>query len=131
MVRKNISSGSPYEKPIGFSRAVRIGKFISISGTAPIASDGSTAYPNDLYGQTKYCLEIIRKAIEDAGGDFANVIRTRIMLKDITKWEEAAKAHGEFFSEIRPASTFMEVKRFIDPNWLVEIEADCIIQNNG
>lgn len=101
-----------------------------MSGTAPIAPDGTTACVNDVYGQTKYCLEIIKRAIEDAGGSLENVIRTRIMLKDIMKWEEAAKAHGEFFSEIRPACTFVEVKRFIDPNWLVEIEADCVIENN-
>lgn len=127
MVRKNISSGSPYEAPIGFSRAVRIGNIISVSGTAPIASDGSTAYPNNLYGQTKLCLEIIKKAIEDAGGSLKNVIRTRIMLIDISKWKEAAQVHGEFFSEIKPACTFLEVNRFVDPNWLIEIEADCVI----
>ena len=72
MARKNVSSGSPYEKPIGFSRAVRIENIISVSGTAPIASDGSTACPNDLYGQTKHCLEIIKKAIEEAGGNLTN-----------------------------------------------------------
>ena len=130
MVRKNISSGSPYEKPIGFSRAVRIGNIISVSGTAPIASDGSTAYPNNLYGQTKQCLEIIKKAIEDAGGNLTNVIRTRIMLTDISKWKEAAQAHGEFFSEIKPACTFLEVNRFVDPNWLIEVEADCVMDND-
>ena len=130
MVRKNISSGSPYEKPIGFSRAVRIGNFISVSGTAPIAPNGSTAYPNNLYSQTKQCLEIIKKAIEDAGGNLLNVIRTRVMLTDISKWKEAAQAHGEFFSEIRPACTFLEINRFVDPNWLIEIEADCVMDND-
>ena len=130
MTRKNISSGSPLEKPIGFSRAVRIGNIISVSGTAPIASDGSTSCPNDVYGQTKQCIEIIKKAIEKAGGNLDNVIRTRIMLKDISRWEEAAKAHGEYFSDIRPACTFVEVKGFIDPSWLVELEADCIIESN-
>lgn len=130
MVRKNISSGSPYEKPIGFSRAVRIGNFISVSGTAPIAPNGSTAYPNNLYSQTKQCLEIIKKAIEDAGGNLSNVIRTRVMLTDISKWKEAAQAHGEFFSEIRPACTFLEINRFVDPNWLIEIEADCVMDND-
>ncbi len=129
MARKNISSGSQYEKSIGFSRAVRIQNFIYLSGTAPIALDGSTAYPNDLYGQTKYCLEIIKKAIEDAGGNLKNVIRTRMMLIEISKWKEAAQAHGEFFSEIRPATSFIEVSRFIDPEWLIEIEADCVIED--
>jgi enamine deaminase RidA (YjgF/YER057c/UK114 family) len=127
MKRINISSGSEYEKPIGFSRAVRIGNIISISGTAPIANNGKTDHPNDLYNQTKRCLEIINKAITDAGGQLDNVIRTRIFLKNISDWEKAAKAHGEYFSEIRPASTFIEVKGFIQDDWLVEIEADCVI----
>jgi len=127
MHRINISSGSEYEKPIGFSRAVRIGNSISVAGTAPIAPDGTTANPGDAYNQTKRCLEIIKKAIEDAGGKIENVIRTRIYFKDISLWQEAAKAHGEFFSEIRPACTFIEVSRFIREDWLVEIEADCVI----
>ncbi|MFX1429541.1 MAG: RidA family protein [Promethearchaeota archaeon] len=130
MVRKNISSGSPYEQPIGFSRAVRIGNIISVSGTAPIAPNGSTAYPNNLSGQTRQCLEIIKKAIEDAGGNLTNVIRTRILLTDISKWKEAAQVHGEFFSEIKPACTFLEVKGFVDPNWLIEVEADCVMDND-
>ncbi|MFX1574221.1 MAG: RidA family protein, partial [Promethearchaeota archaeon] len=125
------SSGSPFEEPIGFSRASRIGNIISVSGTAPIAPDGTTAYVNDIYGQTKYCLEIINRAIKEAGGSLEDVIRTRIMLKDISKWEDAAKAHGEFFSKIKPACTFVEVKRFVDPDWLVEIEADCVIENEN
>lgn len=127
MDRKNISSGSPMEKPIGFSRAVRLGHIICVAGTAPIAPDGSTACPGDLYGQTKYCLEIIKTAIEAAGGDIKHTIRTRVMLLDCERWEEAAKAHGEFFEDIRPASTFVEVSRFINKDWLVEIEADCLI----
>lgn len=128
MTRKNVSSGSPMEKPIGFSRAVRIGNTISVSGTAAISPDGSTAHPDDVYGQTEYCIEIMKKAIEEAGGKLKDVIRTRILLKDISKWKEAAKAHGEFFSEIRPACTFVEVKGFIKADWLVETEADCIIE---
>ncbi|MFH1010947.1 MAG: RidA family protein [bacterium] len=116
------------EKPIGFSRAVRIGNMISVSGTAPIASDGTTAHPNNVYEQTRYCIQIIKKAIEEAGGSFENVIRTRVMLTDISKWEQAARAHGEFFSKIRPACTFVEVKGFVRGDWLVEIEADCVIE---
>ena len=127
MKRECITSGSPYEKPIGFSRAVKIENIIAISGTAPIAEDGSTAYPNDLYNQTKFCLEIIKKTIEKAHGKIENMIRTRIFLKDIEKWEEAAKAHGEYFSEIKPACSFIGVNRFINKDWLVEIEADCAI----
>ena len=127
MKRYNVSSGSKLEKPIGFSRAVRIDNVICVAGTAPIASDGSTAFPDDLYNQTRTCIEIMIKAITEAGGRIENIIRTRIYLKDISIWEKAAKAHGEFFSEIRPACTFVEVKGFIKEDWLVETEADCIL----
>jgi enamine deaminase RidA (YjgF/YER057c/UK114 family) len=127
MKRKLVTSGSPYEKPIGFSRAVRIGNILAVSGTAPIASNGSTSCPGDLYGQTQRCLEIMKEAIAEAGGSLNHTIRTRIFLKDINRWEEAAKAHGEFFSDIRPACTFVEVKGFIKDDWLVETEADCVI----
>lgn len=127
MNRLNISSGSAYEKPIGFSRAVRVGNIISVAGTAPIANDGTTAYPNDLYNQTKRCLDIMQKAIADAGGQLENVIRTRIFLKDISDWEKAAKAHGEYFSEILPACSFIGVKSLIKDDWLVETEADCVL----
>ena len=127
MPRQLISSGSPFEKPIGFSRAVRVGNAIAVSGTAPIAPGGGTAYPGDLYRQTRICLEIIKDAIEKAGGRLEDVIRTRIMLVDISRWQDAARAHGEFFGDIRPASTFVQVSRFIDADWLVEIEADCVV----
>lgn len=126
--RINISSGSPFEEPIGFSRAVRIGKIISVAGTAPIAADGSTAFPGDVFGQTRRCIEIIQKAIEDSGGTMENVIRTRIMLTDISLWKEAGRAHGECFGKIRPACTFVEVSGFIDKDWLVEMEADCVVE---
>jgi enamine deaminase RidA (YjgF/YER057c/UK114 family) len=129
MMRKKVSSGSPMEGPIGFSRAVRIGNMISVSGTAAIAPDGSTAAPNDVYGQTKCCIEIMKRAIEEAGGKLEDVIRTRVMLKDISRWREAARAHGEFFSQIRPACTFVEVKGFVKDDWLVETEADCLIED--
>lgn len=130
-MRSQISSGSPLEPRIGFSRAVRIGGFVAVSGTAPIASDGSVASPGDVYGQTKRCLEIIGRAISDAGLATDDVIRTRIMLTDISRWEEAARAHGEVFSAIKPACTFVEVKGFINPEWLVEVEADCVAQNDA
>jgi enamine deaminase RidA (YjgF/YER057c/UK114 family) len=127
MTRTNISSGSPFEKPIGFSRAVRMGNTIAVAGTAPIAEGGGTACEGDLYGQTRRCLEIIQAALEAAGARMENVIRTRVMLADIGRWEAAGKAHGEFFGEIRPACTFVEVSRFIDPTWLVEMEADAVV----
>ena len=125
-MRKLISSGSPYEPQIGFSRAVRIGPFVAVSGTTPIAPDGSVAAPGDLYGQTKRCLEIISEAIAKSGLTLDNVIRTRVMLTDMSRWKEAAKAHGEVFGKIKPASTFVEIKGLVDPGWLVEIEADCV-----
>lgn len=127
MKRLHVSSGSPFEKPIGFSRAVRSGNRILVSGTAPILEDGSPAFPGDVYNQTKHCLEIIRQAIIDAGGELEGVVRTRVYLTDADTWKEAGKAHGEFFGSVRPASTFVEVSRLIDPAWMVEIEAECEI----
>jgi len=130
-MRKLVSSGSPYEPQIGFSRAVRVGPFVAVSGTAPIAADGSVAAPGDLYRQTKRCLEIIAQAIAEAGLTLDEVIRTRVMLTDISRWKEAARAHGEFFSAVKPASTFVEVKGLVERGWLVEIEADCIARDAG
>jgi enamine deaminase RidA (YjgF/YER057c/UK114 family) len=130
-VRRLISSGSQFEPRIGFSRAVRVGPIVAVSGTAPIAPDGSVAAPGDVYGQTRRCLEIIARAISEAGLGLQNVIRTRVMLTDISRWEEAARAHGEVFSAVKPASTFVEVKRLIDPGWLVEIEADCVDESGA
>jgi enamine deaminase RidA (YjgF/YER057c/UK114 family) len=127
MKRTLISSGSPYERPIGFSRAVRVGDRITVAGTGPIAPDGSSACVGDAYGQAKRCLEIIREAIEAAGGRLEHVTRTRMMLSDIRVWEEVARAHGEYFGDIRPASTMVEVKGFVKPEWLVEIEADAVV----
>lgn len=125
-MRKLVSSGSPLEPQIGFSRAVRVGNQLAISGTAPIAANGSVAAPGDVYGQTKRCLDIIQQAIADAGLTLQSVIRTRVMLTDMSRWQEAARAHGELFCDIKPACTFVEVKGFIDPDWLVELEADCV-----
>lgn len=127
MERQLISSGSPYEHKIGLSRAVRVGPIIAVSGTAPLHADGTTAHIGDVYGQTKRCLEIMLNAIERAGGAREHVIRTRVMLVDIAHWQEAARAHGEVFSAIRPANTFVQISRFIDPAWLVETEADCYV----
>lgn len=128
MTRKLVSSGSRFEPRIGFSRAVRVGNMVAVSGTAPIAPDGGIAAPGDCYGQTRRCLEIIAQAIAKAGLGLDSVIRTRVMLTDISRWEEAARAHGEVFGEIRPASTFVEVKGLIERGWLVEIEADCVAE---
>ena len=128
MPRKLVSSGSYLEPEIGFSRAVRVGQFISVAGTAPIAAAGGTASPGDVYRQTLRCLEIIANAVAEAGGTIANIIRTRIMLTNISNWHDAARAHGEVFRDIRPACTLVQVSGFIDPTWLVEIEADCVVE---
>lgn len=126
-MRQLVSSGSPLEPVIGFSRAVRTGPWIAVAGTAPIGPDGAAAHPGDVYAQTRLCLEIMLRAIEAAGGTAAAVVRTRIMLVDAETWREAARAHGEVFAAIRPACTFVEVGRFIDPAWLVETEADAYV----
>lgn len=125
MARQLVTSGSPLELTIGFSRAVRCGPYLAVAGTAPIGPDGAAAHPGDVYEQTRLCFAIASRAIEDAGGRLQDVVRTRVMLTDIDRWREAARAHGEFFGEIRPACTFVGVSRFIDPDWLVEIEVDC------
>jgi len=121
MTRQLISSGSPFEGEIGFSRAVRHGDRIEVSGTAPI-KDGKVA-GSDAYTQTKAALDIIVKAVEDAGGTAASIIRTRIFLTDMSTWKEAARAHGEVFGDIRPACSFIGTSALINPEWLVEIEA--------
>ncbi|HTQ82196.1 MAG TPA: RidA family protein [Pseudolabrys sp.] len=127
MDRKLVSSGSAFEPKIGFSRAVRVGQHIMVSGTAPIAPGGGTASPGDPYAQTLRCLEIIEKAINDAGGKREHVVRTRMFLKEMSHWPEVGRAHGEFFQDIRPASTMIQIVQAIDPSWLVEIEADAIV----
>jgi len=126
--RQLISTGSPYEPKIGISRAVRSGKVIAVTGTAPLGPDGKTISIGDASGQARRCLEIIKAAIEGLGGKMSDVIRTRILLTRIEDWEKVALVHGEFFRDIRPANTVMQVVRFIDPNWLVEFEADAIIE---
>jgi enamine deaminase RidA (YjgF/YER057c/UK114 family) len=130
-VRQLASSASPLEESIGFSRAVRVGSWIAVAGTAPIADGGGVACPGDVYGQTKRCLEIVQRAIADLGLTLGSVIRTRVMLTDVDRWQEAARAHGEFFAAIKPACSFIEVSRFIDPGWLVEIEADCVVDTGA
>ena len=128
MTRQNVSSGSPYEPIIGFSRAVRIGNTIAVGGTAPIGADGMTAGVGDPAAQTRRCIEIIKTAIEKAGGKLENVIRTRVFLTRQEDWELIGRAHGEAFGEIRPASTMAVVKALLNDEWLVEIEADAIIE---
>jgi enamine deaminase RidA (YjgF/YER057c/UK114 family) len=126
-MRKLVSSGSPFEAQVGFCRAVRVGNIVEVAGTAPIGSDRKTVGAGDMYAQTKRCLDIIAAALSEAGAEPRHVVRTRLILTDISRWEEAARAHGEMFADIRPVCTLMEVSGFIDPDWLIEIEATAVI----
>ena len=128
-MRTLVSSGSPYETRVGISRAVRVGHFIAVSGTAPLEA-GRTVGVGDVAAQARRCLEIIADALERSGASLRQVIRTRTLLVRIEDWETAAAIHGEFFGEIRPANTIMQVSRFIDPDWLVEFEADAVVDIN-
>ncbi len=127
--RQHFSSGSPFEPKLGISRAVRSGRIIAVSGTAPLGPDGKTVAIGDPARQARRCLEIIQTAIEGMGGKLSDVIRTRTLLTRIEDWEQVALVHGDFFKDIRPAHTTVQVVRFIDPDWLVEIEADAIVED--
>lgn len=123
--RHNVSSGSPYEPIIGFSRAVRAGRHVQVGGTAPIWPDGSC--DPDPATQMRRCLEIIEAALADCGASLADVVRTRTFLTSVEDWEPIGRVHGEVFGEIRPASTMVVVSGFIDARWKVELEVDAIL----
>ena len=129
MQRELISGNSPWEPKIGFSRAVKVGSFIAVSGTTATGADGKIVGVGDVYAQTKQAILNIETALKKAGATLKDVVRTRIFLTEITTWQEAARAHGEFFSEIRPAATMVGVRGFVSADMLVEIEADAIIAN--
>jgi len=128
-MRKLVSSGSPYEPKVGISRAVRAGTIVTVAGTAPLGPDGRTVGQGDAAAQTRRCLDIIAAALQGAGASLRHVVRTRILLTRIDDWQAAAAVHGEFFRDIRPVNTIMQVVRFIDPEWLVEIEADAVVDD--
>jgi len=127
-MRQLISSGSPYEPRVGISRAVRVGSIVAVSGTAPLGLDGRTVSQGDPAAQARRCLEIIRDALQRANATLDQVIRTRTLLTRIEDWQAVAAVHGDFFGAIRPANTIMQVSRFIDPDWLVEFEADAVLE---
>ena len=127
MKRALISSGSPYEDIVGFSRAVRVGPYITIGGTAPLDASGNTVGIGNISVQTKQCLETIKTALEKAGSGLEDVVRTRMLLTNIEDWKGAAEIRASYFKTIKPVDTIMQVSRFINPDWLIEIEVDAIV----
>jgi len=129
MKRINISSGAPWEEIVGYSRAVRCGDSVYVTGTIGLGADGSVVIVGDMYAQARRSLEIISEALQKAGATMNDVVRTRMFVTDISRWEEVAKAHGEVFAEIKPATTLVEVSRLIDDDALVEIEVDAVVDS--
>lgn len=127
MTQTNASSGGPFEETIGYSRAVRVGNVVSVSGTTAAQAEGDPVGGDDLYLQARYCFEVIERALLEAGATMADVVRTRMFVTDISRWEEAGRAHGDFFREVKPAATMVEVSRLISPDLLIEIEVDAVI----
>ena len=122
--RKNISSGAPWESIVGYSRAVRIGNHVWVAGTTATADDGSVVGVGDAAAQTHYVLQKIDRALKEAGSSLRDVVRTRSFVTDISQWEAIGRVHGQYFGDIRPAATMVEVSKLIDPDHLVEIEVD-------
>lgn len=125
--RELISNGNPMEGIVGFSRAVRVGPFIFVGGTAPVDADGRTVGVGDVAAQTRQCIEVIKSALEQAGSGLQHVVRTRVILTDIDNWKAAIDVRREYFRDIRPVDTIMEIDRFVNPEWLVEFEVDAVI----
>ncbi len=127
MARQNVSSGGKWESIIGYSRAVRVGNQVFVAGTAAAGPDGSVFAPGDAYGQARRCFETIERALTEAGATMADVVRTRMFVTDASRWEEFGRAHAEFFAEVRPAATMVEVAALISPEMLIEVEVDAVV----
>lgn len=125
--RTLISNGNPMEKIVGFSRAVRAGPFIAVGGTAPVDKDGQTVGIGDVGAQTKQCFEIIKAALEDAGSGLQDIVRTRVILTNIDDWKDAIEARKAYCKDAQPVDTIMAIDRFVNPDWLVEIEVDAYV----
>jgi len=125
---KRYYSGAPWEKRVGYCRALRVGDRVFVTGTAPVSQGGGVACAGDPYGQALRCFEIIREALRGVDAEMEHVVRTRMFVTDIEQWEEFGRAHGEVFSEHHPATTMVEVSRLIEPEMMIEIEADAVVR---
>jgi enamine deaminase RidA (YjgF/YER057c/UK114 family) len=131
MKRILVSNGNPMEAVVGFCRAVRVGPYISVGGTAPVDSEGKTVGAGDPAAQARRCLEIIKEALEKAGSGMEDVVRTRVILTNIDDWKKVIDVRAEYFRDIRPVDTIIQVTRFVNPEWLVEFEADAIVSDGS
>ncbi len=131
MQRTNYSSGAKWEDIVGYSRAVKIGNIVEVTGTVAVDENSLLVGKDDAYGQTKFIIEKIEKVLQQAGATLKDVVRTRMFVRDISRWEEYGKAHGEFFKDIRPCTSMIEVSALIEPGYLIEIEATAIISSGS
>lgn len=125
--RINISTGAKWEEIVGYSRLVKVDNQIFVTGTVAVDENGNVVGENNVYEQTKFIIEKVKKILNQVGADLENIVRTRMFVTDISKWEEIGKAHGEFFNAIKPATTMVEISKLIDPKFLIEIEFDAVL----